>query len=258
MIKSLIESVLTIVKKPVVLVPGMVFILIDFFVRFLFEEQAIETIFKFFEFSAYPVFSLQRMPFQLIASYPQELAFLAFISALNLVIALMISVSIANYIFEKKSIIQSIIYSIKNLTKIIFLVLFFGLMIVLSLIILWAAFVFALRTGLLGAITLLLVTVLMGFIALHFFFVPALIGKGMKIKQALKESWNFSSKHFIQVTLVLLAIAIISSLINEIYWKTLSYTDSEGSAILIEFASNLITLTYINVLLPLFYLNKSK
>ena len=64
------------------------------------------------------------MPCQLIASYPGDFTFLTGILLINSVIGIMLSVSIANFIFEKKSIIGSIFYSIQNITKILMFVLF--------------------------------------------------------------------------------------------------------------------------------------
>lgn len=259
MIKSLIESVLMLVKKPVVLVPGIVFILIDFVFRYLVEDQAIETVFKFFEFSTYPVFELQRMPFQLIASYPSEIMFVGLFLGISSVIATMLSVSLANYVFERnKSIIYSIIFSIKSLMKIILLVLFFGLILVFSGIVLWIVSLLALAAGLIGAIILLLVLVFMGFVLLHFVFVPALLGKGLNIKQAFKESWKFSGKNFISVLLLLIAIAIINTVLTQIYIAILNTGLGEETMILIEMIFTLVILTYTNIVFPLFYLNKSK
>jgi len=260
MIKSLIESLLMIIKKPVVLVAGIVFILIDFAFRYFFEEQSIEVLFKFFEFSTYPVFSIERMPFQLIASYPGDLIFLGMVLIVNSVIGLMLSVSIANYIFEKKSIISSVIYSFSNIMKIIALVLFFGLILIFSAIVLWIVALFALATGLIGAIILFLVILLMGFVMIHFAFVPALIGKGMKIKEALKESWNFSAKNIFGLILLLIAIALINSVLTQIYIAILNTGtgDDEVLMIFIEFILSLIILTYSNIVFPSYYLNKNK
>ncbi len=260
MIKSLIESLLTIVKKPAVLLAGIVFILINFAFRYFMEEQAIEVLFKFFEFSTYPVFSLEKMPFQLIASYPGDLFFLGAVLILNSVIGLMLSVSIANYIFEKKSIVSSIIYSFSNIVKILALVLFFGLILVFSVIVLWLVSLFALATGLIGAIILLLVILLMGFVLIHFAFVPALIGKGMKIKEALKESWNFSAKNIFGLILLLIAIALINSVLTQIYIAILNsgIGEDEVLMIFIELILSLIILTYSNIVFPAYYLNKNK
>jgi len=259
MIKSLIESVLMIVKKPQVLVPGIVFILLDFISRYFLEEQAIEVLFKFFEFTTYPIFNLQKMPFQLIASYPGDLMFLGFVLIISSVIGTMLSVSIANYFFEKKSIVSSIIYSVKNLIKILIFVLFFGLMLLFSLIVLWIVAFFALATGLIGIIILLLVILLMGFVLVHFAFVPALLGKNLKIKEALKESWNFTAKNFLGVVLLLIGIMLINFILSQIYLMILKTGFGENELmIFVEMIFSLIILTYSNTVFPLFYLNKSK
>ncbi|PIN99195.1 MAG: hypothetical protein COT90_00700 [Candidatus Diapherotrites archaeon CG10_big_fil_rev_8_21_14_0_10_31_34] len=260
MIKSLIESVLMILKKPVVLLAGIVFILIDFIFRYVVEDQAIETVFSFLNFSNYPLFELQKMPFQLIASYPSELIFVGLFLIISSVISTMMSVSLANYVFEKnKSITSSIMFSVKNLMKIILLVLFFGLIFVFSAIVLWIVALFAFAAGFLGAIILLLVIVFMGFVLLHFVFVPALIGKGLNIKKAFKESWNFSGKNFFSVILLLIGIALIDFVLSQIYIIILNTDFGENELmIIVEMIFTLIILTYTNIVFPLFYLNKSK
>ena len=259
MIKSLIDSVLMLVKKPAVFVPGIFFLIADFIFRYFTEEQTIEVLFKFLEFSTYPIFNLQRMPFQLIASYPGDLTYLSIALIVSSVIGTMLSVSIANYIFEKKSIINSIIYSIKNIIKILGLIVFFGLMILFSLIVLWIVSIFAFATGLVGAIILFLVMVLMGFVLLHFLFVPTLLGKGMKIKEALKESWNFSAKNFIKLILLLIGITIINFVLGQIYLAILNTSFGENDLmIFVEMIFTLIIVSYSNIIFPLFYLNKSK
>jgi len=260
MIKSLIDSVLMIVKKPVVLLAGIAFILIDFFFRYLVEDQAIEVVFKFLDFNSYPIFELQKMPFQLIASYPGELLALSLFLIASSVISTMLSVSLANYVFEKKkSIINSIMFSVKSLMKIIGFILFFGLIFIFSGIVLWIVSLLAFAAGLLGAIILFLVLVLMGFVLIHFVFVPALLGKGMKIKQAFQESWKITGKNFFSVLLLLIGIAIINTILNQIYLIILNTSFGENDLmILVEMLFTLIILTYTNLVFPLFYLNKTK
>lgn len=259
MIKSLIESILMPIKKPAVLIPGILFILTDFIFRYLTEESAIEILFNFFEFSSYPVFTLDKMPFYFISSYSGEVIFLALILGISTVIGLMFSVSIANYIFEKKSIINSVVFAVKNLMKIIGLVLFFGLILLFSAAVLWLVMLFALASGLIGVILLLLVILLMGFVLIHFAFVPALIGKGMKIKQALKESWNFSAKNLMQLILLLIGITIINFVLGQAYLQILNTSFGETDLmILVEMIFSLIILSYTNIVFPLFYLNTNK
>jgi len=258
MITSIINSLLMLVKKPKVFLPALVFLLIDFGFKYIFEEQMIETIFKFLEFTTYPIFNLQRLPFQFIASYPGDILFLGFALIVSSVIGLMISVSIANFIFEKKSISFSVIYSIKNLGKIIEFTLFFGLILLFSLIVLWIVFFFALSTGIIGTIILLVVIVLMGFVFLHFAFVPALLGKNMKIKEALKESWNFTGKHFIDLILLLIGIMIINFVLSQIYLQILITELGDNELmIFVELIFSLIIISYTNIVFPLFYLNKT-
>ncbi|MFH1664159.1 MAG: hypothetical protein ABH986_05115 [archaeon] len=259
MINSLIESVLIMVKKPKILLPGIIFMLLDFIARYFFEEQSIEVLFKFLEFSSYPVVSLQKMPFQVIAGYPGDLMFLGFVLLISSVIGVMLSVSIANYLIEKKSVIGSIIFSIKNALKILVLVLFFGLMLLLSGIVLWIAMLFAVEGGILGAIILLLVILLMGFVLVHFAFVLTLIAKKLNIKQALKESWNFSSKHFFELILLLIGVMLINAVLSQIYLIVLNTAFGENELmVLVEMVFSLIILTYSNAVFPLYYLNKSK
>ncbi len=259
MIKSLTDSVLLLIKKPAILTAGIFFILIDFIFRYFTEEQAFEALFKFLNISTYPIFELQRMPFQLISSFSGELLFLGLFLTASSVISAMFSVSTANYIFEKKSIIDSIVFSFKNLMTIILFVLFFGLIVVFSGIILWIVFLFALASGLIGAIILVLITVLMGFIFLHFVFVPALLGKGMKIKKAFQESWNITEKNFISVLLLLVALGLAGIVFEQIYLIILtSILGKNSSVILIEMLLSLILAAYANILFPLFYLNKTK
>ncbi|PJA21451.1 MAG: hypothetical protein COX63_00095, partial [Candidatus Diapherotrites archaeon CG_4_10_14_0_2_um_filter_31_5] len=139
------------------------------------------------------------------------------------------------------------------------LVLFFGLIFVFSAIVLWIVALFAFAAGFLGAIILLLVIVFMGFVLLHFVFVPALIGKGLNIKKAFKESWNFSGKNFFSVILLLIGIALIDFVLSQIYIIILNTDFGENELmIIVEMIFTLIILTYTNIVFPLFYLNKSK
>ncbi|MBU2476843.1 hypothetical protein KKG83_05215 [Candidatus Micrarchaeota archaeon] len=259
MISSLISSVLMLAKKPKILLPGILFVIADFIIRYFTEEQAIEVLFKFFEFSTYPVFNLQRMPFQLIASYPGNLTFLGTLLIVNSVLGIMLSVSIANFLFEKKSVLSSIMYSVSNIIKILGFVLFFGLMMLFSVIVLWIVSAFAIAAGIIGMIVLILVILLEGFVLVHFAFVPALLGKGMKIKEALKESWNFTTKQFISVILLLIGIMIINFVLGQVYALIVNSSFGENDLmVLVEMVFSLIILTYSNIVFPLFYLNKNK
>jgi len=259
MIKSLVGAVETMARKPLVFVPGIVFILIDFIFRYILEDQAIESSFLFLDFLSVPVFGLQRMPFQMIASYPGEIIFLGLFVAASTVIGTMFSVSVANYVFEKKSALISVIYSVKSLMKIILFVLFFGLILVFSAIVLWIAMLFALAAGIIGTIIFLLLITLMGFVLVHFVFVPALMGKGMNIKQAFTESWKITGKNFFEVLLLLIGIALIQAGINQAYMILLDSSFGESDLmILAGMVFSLIGLTYTNIVFPLFYLNKTK
>ncbi len=259
MIKSLTESVLMLIKKPQILIPGIIFLLTDFIFRYLTEESAIETMFKFFEFSSYPVFTLDKMPFYFLSSYSGEAIFLTLILGISSIIGLMFSVSIANYVFEKKSIINSVVFAVKNLMKITGFVLFFGLILLFSAAVLWIVMLFALAAGLIGITLLLLVILLMGFVLIHFAFVPALLGKGMKIKEAFKESWNFSSKNLMQLILLLIGITIINFILGQVYLQILNTSFGETDLmILVEMVFSLIILSYTNIVFPLFYLNTNK
>ncbi|MBU2099617.1 hypothetical protein KKB11_00100, partial [Candidatus Micrarchaeota archaeon] len=138
-------------------------------------------------------------------------------------------------------------------------VLFFGLMMLFSVIVLWIVSAFAIAAGIIGMIVLILVILLEGFVLVHFAFVPALLGKGMKIKEALKESWNFTTKQFISVILLLIGIMIINFVLGQVYALIVNSSFGENDLmVLVEMVFSLIILTYSNIVFPLFYLNKNK
>ncbi len=221
LIESIIGSLKALIKKPLVILPAILFALVVFAAGFLLQDALINFIVEVLLLGNLPEGPLLAFPLHIVAMYPIELAAIAFLLLLSIVMwiaSAFFYARIANdTLAEKVSIGAAFSATLENASGIVWLGIFFGVISLFALGITWVLLAL-LGTNQLAGIAIAVVLMLLGLLMAYTFIklsftVYAMAVEKLKARDALAASYKFTAKRFWNIIVFMFVLSIIYGLI---------------------------------------------
>jgi len=261
MIKALIGAAKKIIGNPLLLLPALLAIAILFVLAYVFAPFAIDLLLNAVFLELVPDAPLQSLPYQFAAIYGMQLGALIIFVILGGVLFTGLSYWYAAYIKMgldgKASIGACCKETVSALGKVFAFIVFVAVISLLFGIVLWMFSMIFIAIAWLGAILMLLASLLAFYLYIKLAFsVQSLAMDNVKVKQALQNSWKFAIGKFWLILIFVVILAVVNQAIVFVgaYASDLILDDIIGTIILAVFWS--ISLAYTSIAMALYYSEK--
>ncbi len=261
MIKSLLSALKTLVGKPYLIVPALATAFIVFLLSLAFEPFLQDFGFNAIVLEKVPDTALHELPFHFLSMYPTGLAALGLFAILSCTVIISLSYWYAVYAKMlkegKTELLGACRETMAGLKDIITLIIFIAIISLLfaALTVLFSVITQAVEV--LGLLLLGLLALAGGYLYIMLAFVVQILAiEKQKVKEALQQAWQFSSKRFWQVFLFILAIAVINYAVGAVASSItdLALDETTDAGITAIFWS--IAVSYSGIAMALYYLGK--
>jgi amino acid transporter len=261
MISTILRALKLVVLKPMFLLPAIVIGIINGLVLIASQEVLIENLILYLNELLTLRLNFFEIPFHLISVFPMEslttilLVFIGFM--LNFWLLFSYARLAQNYYNKKTGILEAIGYGFKSIGKIFQLNVFFFLISGFFAVIGFILILLSIEIELIGLILLFAFFIFCFYLLAKFWFTPVIMAvENEKLKPALKESWNFSSKHFWGIIFLILIVMVIVFSANLIALTYGLNIESITIYYALTFIISLIMASFTSIVFPLYYLEK--
>jgi len=260
MLGPLISGLIEFIKRPLIVIPGLVAGIINSSIWYILLLPQLVLIDSLFVLQNIPQVPLIMLPFALFSKYWFWLMFVGINYVISVIVSFWTIFVYSHLMSEKKATIRnSIGYGIKNLGKIIGLSIFFVLLtlfiggISLLLITLMETL------GIIGIILIFIWFLLVIYTLIKLVFLPFIFAiEKNKIRDALKNTWDFTGKHFFMILLLLGVLQIVMFIITQLTLNVTILFEDELTPILIGGSIPWIGFAYSSIVMSKFYLGRKK
>ncbi len=261
MIKSVLGSAKMLVKNPLLLLPSLAAIAIFLGLTYIFAGFLIDLLLNAVFLELVPDAPLAQLPFQFIAIYFPELVGIFVLAIISAILFTALNYWYAAYVGMsakgKASIGKACGETISELGKVISFVVFILAVLFLFGFLAWLFLMVALAIPLLGFLLL----GLLGFLGFYLYIKLAFAISSMaleeaKVKEGLKNSWNFVVKKVWSVVLLVAVVAVINQFVIFVgaYATDFILDDLIGLIVIAVFWS--IVLAFAGLAFPRYYSEK--
>lgn len=221
MIESIVKGFRAITKKPVVLVPALLFAAVTLVIVMFLQDPIIDFIVDGLIAGNLPTGSLIEFPLRLFAMYPAGLmaiAAMAFVSTILWIANAFVYARIANDLESgNASLSKAFDAVLANKARIFWLGVFFSIIVMFFGVLVWLLLVIGSMGQALGIAALVVEVLLLAGLAYIYvklaFVIQAMAVSGLKPKEALVKSWNFTVGRFWHAILFLFTVTVVAQLI---------------------------------------------
>ncbi|MFH1752218.1 MAG: glycerophosphoryl diester phosphodiesterase membrane domain-containing protein [archaeon] len=242
------------VKKPIIMLPTLIGAVLIFILSY-FNQLIIGDLMEEIVLDQFPSATLFQLPVLLTQVYASQ--FFSFIVSFCLIsiIQLFLLYYSSKLVSGKNTGIGSGLGSaVRNLKKTILFWVFLTVIVLFLLELFFLLLIFSfdpIITLVIGLI-FFLITIYLG---VHLVLVvPAMALDKVNLKKAISKAFNFGEKHFFSTLLILVLAAIVVTIINTLGSIIVEWLGNDFLTIAVIIVFYTLSLSFINLLLPLFYL----
>lgn len=246
----------TMLSKPKVFVPALVFAAINFAVL-LFALDPVFELYSEILFNGLPTSSLQELPFFLLQLYPVQIGLTIFWTAVLGGLQVILLFVYARYAVEQKSISSAISYGIGKWKDVLAAIAFFAIVLVLGFTGAIILSIISVFSSIVSAILFTLYGLFLLWLSIRLILFPAAMAvEDTNLENGLKKAWSVS-KSFWSLVLLLLAIAVIDALIGIVSDTVLGFIAEDLTVSIVIVLFNVVAITYASLAVAYYYIEKS-
>jgi len=265
MLYSIINSIKLIATKPFYIITALVISIINAVLLFFVQDDLMQFLSESLLTENLPSSNIAVLPYQVMSMYPNQTMELVAVFFLWLLLNILLFFGYTHYskkLSQKKvSAGESFGFMTEKLFEAVKITVFFFLIGALFATLIWFALVLIILNGILGIIALVILALILLLVLIEFILTPVLMAaKELKLKEGLKETFAFSSKHSIEILILIIIIGVIETLINEIIILIEDFSFAQNYWVQngIEIIAALIVTSLAALILIQFYLTKKK
>ncbi|MEW6295896.1 MAG: hypothetical protein AB1467_06460 [Candidatus Diapherotrites archaeon] len=265
MIYSIINSIKLLATKPFYIITALVISIINAVLLFFVQDDLTQFLSGSLLTGNLPSSNITVLPYQVISMYPKQSIELIAVFFLWILLNVMLFFGFAHYskkLNQKKANAgASFGFMAEKLLEAVKVTVFFFLIGALFATLIWFALVLTISNAILGIIALIILAIILLLVLIEFILTPAVMAaEELKLKEGLKETFAFSSKHSIEILILIIIIGVIDTLINEIIILIEDFSFAQNYWVQngIEIIAALIVTSLAFLILTQFYLTKKK
>ena len=219
MLDSLVSGFSGIAKRPVLIIPALVAVIVNFVITLLAFEPQADFFYSVFVLNGVVDAAIPELPYYLLASYPWEIFAMLLSAFASTVLWILVL-----YVYAEssgKGIIEAFRETLSRTWEMIGVAAFAFIAVFLYFVILFALFVSTLALGVLSIVGFLasILWILFGIYAgIRLVFTPAIMAvKRKKLKKALAESWKLQKKGTLEAGLFIVLAGAIAGTIGAFF-----------------------------------------
>jgi len=231
MINAIVEGFTSFAKKPLLFLPALFVMGLNFIVLLAAFESYFNLFFETLVLGEVPDAGLLELPFFMLTTYGADIIVIGLAAFVSFALGFYMIYIYASLLAGKETgMIKAIIANAKRTGEILGLTLFVSIALFLYGIVAYLLFVASVSIEALGLIAfiLLLIWGLFGlFVYFKFAFTPVLMAtEKQKLKPALAAVWKWSSPKLISIIIFLIIIGFLAGIINTVF---ITLADATGS-----------------------------